>query len=58
MRRQATDVSRVGLEIMLRTYFVHQWFNLSDAGAEELLYESSAVRRFVGVDLWHGCGAG
>ena len=41
----------VGLSIMLRTYFVEQWFNLSDPGAEELLYESSAVRRFVGVDL-------
>jgi IS5 family transposase len=41
----------VGLSIMLRTYFVQQWFNLSDPGAEELLYESSAVRRFVGVDL-------
>jgi IS5 family transposase len=41
----------VGLSLMLRTYFVQQWFNLSDPGAEELLYESSAVRRFVGVDL-------
>jgi IS5 family transposase len=41
----------VGLSIMLRMYFVQQWFNLSDPGAEELLYESPAVRRFVGVDL-------
>jgi IS5 family transposase len=41
----------VGLSIMLRTYFVQQWFNLSDPGVEELLYESAAVRRFVGVDL-------
>jgi IS5 family transposase len=41
----------VGLSIMLRTYFVQQWFDLSDPGAEELLYESPAVRRFVGVDL-------
>ncbi len=41
----------VGLSIMLRTYFVQQWFNLSDPGAEELLYESAVVRRFVGVDL-------
>ena len=36
---------------MLRAYFVQQWFNLSDPGVEELLYESPAVRRFVGVDL-------
>jgi transposase, IS5 family len=41
----------VGLSIMVRTYFVQQWFNLSDPGVEELLYESAAVRRFVGVDL-------
>lgn len=41
----------VGLSIMLRTYFVQQWLNLSDPGVEELLYESAAVRRFVGVDL-------
>ena len=41
----------VGLSVMLRTHFVQQWFNLSDPGVEELLYESAAVRRFVGVDL-------
>jgi IS5 family transposase len=41
----------VGLSIMLRTYFVQQWFNLSDPGVEELLYESPATRRFIGVDL-------
>jgi IS5 family transposase len=41
----------VGLSIMLRTCFLQQWFNLSDPGVEELLYESAAVRRFAGVDL-------
>src|SRR5260370_4008720 len=41
----------VGLSIMLRTYFVQQWFNLSDPGMEEAFYESAALRRFVGVDL-------
>lgn len=41
----------VGLEIMLRTYFVQQWFNLSDPGVEEALYESPALQRFIGVDL-------
>jgi len=41
----------VGLEIMLRVYFLQQWFNLSDPGAEEALYESAALRRFAGVDL-------
>ena len=41
----------VGLEIMLRAYFVQQWFNLSDPGVEDALYESSPLRRFAGVDL-------
>jgi IS5 family transposase len=41
----------VGLGIMLRTYFVQQWFNLSDPGVEEALYESPVLQRFVGVDL-------
>ena len=41
----------VGLGIMLRTYFLQQWFNLSDPGMEEAFYDSSALRRFAGVDL-------
>ena len=41
----------VGLAITLRVYFVQQWFNLSDPGVEEALYESPALRRFTGVDL-------
>ena len=41
----------VGLSIMLRIYFLQQWFNLSDPGAEDALYESPVLRRFAGVDL-------
>jgi transposase, IS5 family len=41
----------VGLGIMLRIYFVQQWFNLSDPGVEEALYDSPALRRFARVDL-------
>ncbi len=41
----------VGLGIMLRVYFLQQWFNLSDPGAEDALYESPVLRRFVGIDL-------
>jgi len=41
----------VGLSIMLRVYFVQQWFNLSDPGAEDALYESPVLRHFAGVDL-------
>jgi IS5 family transposase len=43
----------VGLSILLRTYFLQHWFNLSDPGAEDALYESAVLRRFAGVDLGH-----
>ena len=41
----------VGLSIMLRVYFLQQWFSLSDPAAEDALYESAVLRRFAGVDL-------
>ncbi len=41
----------VGLERMLRMYFLQQWFNLSDPAVEEALYESVSMRHFVGIDL-------
>jgi IS5 family transposase len=41
----------VGLERMLRIYFLQQWFNLSDPAVEEALYDSQSMRRFVGIDL-------
>lgn len=39
------------LEQMLRIYFLQQWFNLSDPAVEEALYDSLAMRGFVGIDL-------
>ena len=41
----------IGLERMLRIYFLQQWFNLSDPAVEEALYDSLAMRSFVGIDL-------
>ena len=41
----------VGVERMLRIYFLQQWFNLSDPAAEEALYDSPLMREFVGIDL-------
>ena len=43
----------VGVERMLRIYFLQQWFNLSDPAVEEALYDSVVMRQFVGIDL--GC---
>ena len=36
---------------MLRIYFLQQWFNLSDPQAEDMLYDSEAMRRFARIDL-------
>jgi len=41
----------VGLERMLRMYFVQNWFNLADAACEDALLDSTALRCFVGIDL-------
>jgi IS5 family transposase len=43
----------VGVERMLRIHCLQQWFNLSDPAVEEALYDSRAMRRFVGID-WVG----
>lgn len=40
-----------GLEVMLRMYLLQQWFGLSDPAVEEALYDSLAMRAFVGIDL-------
>jgi transposase, IS5 family len=41
----------IGIERMLRIYFLQNWFNLSDPAVEEALYDSQSMRAFVGVDL-------
>lgn len=41
----------VGLERILRMYVAQQCFGLSDEGTEDAIYDSQAIRRFVGIDL-------
>src|SRR5260370_8173743 len=41
----------VGVERMLRIYFLQQWFNLSDPAVEEALCDSAGSRQFVGDNL-------
>ena len=43
----------VGLERMLRMYIAQQCFGLSDEGIEDAIYDSQAIRGFVGIDLTH-----
>jgi transposase, IS5 family len=41
----------IGIERMLRIYFLQQWFNLSDPQAEDALYDIASMRAFAGIDL-------
>jgi len=41
----------IGVERMLRMYVAQNCFGLSDEGIEDALYDSQAIRRFVGIDL-------
>lgn len=43
----------VGLERMLRMYIAQQCFGLSDEGIEDAIYDSQAIRGFIGIDLTH-----
>jgi transposase, IS5 family len=39
------------LAVMLRIHLMQHWFNLSDPGAEEALYEIASMRSFAGIDI-------
>ncbi len=41
----------IGIKRMLRIYFLQQWYGLADELLEETIYDSQAMRAFVGVDL-------
>jgi len=39
------------VELMLRMYLLQVWFSLSDEGVEDAIYDSYAMRRFMGLDF-------
>jgi IS5 family transposase len=41
----------IGIERMLRIYFLQQWYSLADEALEDALYDSQAMRTFAGIDL-------
>jgi IS5 family transposase len=41
----------IGLSRMLRMYVVQQCLGLSDEGIEDAIYDSQAIRGFIGIDL-------
>ena len=40
-----------GIEPMLRMYLLSNWFNLSDEGIEDAIYDSYAFKKFMGIDF-------
>lgn len=41
----------MGIERMLRIYFLQQWYALADEALEDAIYDSQAMRTFAGIDL-------
>ena len=41
----------IGIETMLRMYLMQIWFNLSDEGIEDAIYDSYAMRSFMHIDF-------
>ena len=41
----------IGVPVMLRMYFLQQWFGLADEALEDAIYDSQAMREFLGLDL-------
>ena len=41
----------IGLERMLRVYFLQQWYGLADEALEDAIYDSQALRGFARIDL-------
>ncbi len=39
------------LEVMIRMYYLQQWFGLSAAGLEDAAYDSYAFRKFIGISF-------
>jgi len=41
----------IGIKKMLKIYFLQKWYNVSDPGMEECLYDSYSMRKFVEIDF-------
>jgi IS5 family transposase len=41
----------IGIERMLRIYFLQQWYGLADEALEDAIYDSQAMRSFAAIDL-------
>jgi len=48
---KGTGRKRKGVLLMIRIYFLQQWYNLSDPGVEEAIYDRMSFQKFLGIDL-------
>lgn len=46
-----TGRKRMDLIMMLKIYFLQQWYSLSDREAEEMIYDRNSFQKFLGLDL-------
>jgi len=49
--RKPTGRKRTDALLLLKIYFLQQWYNLSDPGAEEAIYDRNSFQKFLGIDL-------
>jgi transposase, IS5 family len=46
-----TGRPKTDLILLLKIYFLQQWYNLSDPGAEEAIYDRNSFQKFLRIDL-------
>ncbi len=46
-----TGRKKTELSMMLKIYFLQQWYSLSDREAEEMVYDRNSFQKFLGIDL-------
>jgi len=50
-KEKKTGRNRTETKLLLKTYFLQQWYNLSDPGAEEAIYDRNSFQKFLNIDL-------
>ncbi|MFH0779432.1 MAG: IS5 family transposase [Parcubacteria group bacterium] len=50
-QKEAIGRGKMDLLLMLKIYFLQQWYDLSDPGAEEAIYDRNSFQKFLEIDL-------
>jgi len=50
-QEQIMGRTRTELKMLLKIYCLQQWYDLSDPGVEEAIYDRSSFQKFLGIDL-------